>query len=164
MKKDFSKKSRYKPKSRSSRGRWYGAVFAMLILIGGVGFWFSYYKRQTIFSPAISTYAARTQQWMAERKNRLQDNLKKVKRVAVSQDDPPPIQFEFYTALPKMQMNVSAVVEEKTTAVETKTPVSKKLPPKNLASNPRIFDADQLQQALNEEFHPRHSAQTKERE
>lgn len=166
MKKDFSKKSyRHKPKPRSFRVRWYGAVFTIIVLIGGAGFWFVQHKTQPAFSPMISAYATRTQQWISERKNRLQDNLKKVKRVAVSEDDPPPIQFEFYTALPNMQTNMTDLIAKQADAAEKKIPVSKKVPPKKLASNPSIFDADQLQQALNDEFnHPRYSAHKTERE
>lgn len=159
MKKDLKRKSS-KKNSSHSKWRWVligsaSIICCMVILVADL------YREHSLISTFIpsnvSLYVEQMKSWIAERRNHLHKNLEKVKQVAVRKGDPsPPIHFEFYTALPNMQVPIpeSAKSEESVVAAANQshkiTPPIKK-PSVNVA-NTTIFDADRLQRAFKEEL------------
>jgi cell division protein FtsN len=108
--------------------------------------------------PIVSSYVEQMKSWVAERKNHLNKNLEKVKQVAVRKSEPaPPIHFEFYTALPNMQVPLPEMEKNENPIVATAnsglpaTISQIKKTATNISSN-TIFDADRLQRALKEEL------------
>lgn len=159
MKKDFSKK-KSRVKSRMTM-RWYWLA-SFLIVLTGAAFLYVDQRKQNPLVP-IKSYVAYLENWMAERKNHINQNLEKVKRVAVNDENAPPIHFEFYTALPNMQVKVSEPkedVKEKIVIAENKPVATKPLPEKNVVATSAIFDDSKLQHAIEQELnHPRYMIQ-----
>jgi len=111
----------------------------------------------------VKSYVAYFKDWTAEHKNRINQNLEKVKRVAVNDANSPPIHFEFYTALPNMQVKVSEPkdnVKEKIIITENKPVATKVLSEKNVITTSAIFDDTKLQHAIEQELNqPRYMIQ-----
>lgn len=163
MKKDFKRNSSNKQTSRLRR-RWVAVISAASIFIfGGVVLIADQYMQKSFISrvipPIASSYVEQMKNWVAERKNHLHKNLEKVKQVAVRKSEPPPpIHFEFYTALPNMQVplpeteknEIHPVVATANQALPATIPQTKKISTTN--ANTTIFDADRLQRALKEEL------------
>lgn len=108
-KKMFATKKTAKPK----RLRWF--FFASLLLfVLGAGTTFYQYKKILTSDSVIATNFAKISTWIAAHKTHLHDGLAKVKQIASNKDaEDEPIHFEFYTALPNMQVKVNTpIVDE----------------------------------------------------
>lgn len=82
------------------------AVLSILILFSLCALLVSYqYHKNPKNYPAILASITKMTNWVSERKNHLHKNIVKVKQLATSKNpEDVPIHFEFYSALPKMQM------------------------------------------------------------
>lgn len=77
-------------------------VGGILLLV--VTFTFFFLQHHAIKSPFTSIKL-----WFSERKNHLKTSFVKVKKIAISEKKPAlPVHFEFYTALPNMQVTVDS--------------------------------------------------------
>jgi hypothetical protein len=150
MKKDFIRKKAYK--KRSSRVRWPMVIMIGVIVLFGAGFWKDQHSAQPKLLPMLSAQMTRAKVWMTERKEYLHNDIEKVKRIAVNSEEAPPVQFEFYNALPNMQVAISAPSVE---TPKKKIIIHKPSENKKLAANSTIFDADRLQRAFDEEMKER---------
>lgn len=112
MDKDFSRKKL--SVSRTAKSRWRLLVL-ILILVGGVGIFF---LSSILHGPAfLASFYSQARVWLVERKANLQHGLakkiEKPKTPLVSKHDAePPIHFEFYSALPNMQVSVPSMAVE----------------------------------------------------
>lgn len=173
MKKDNAKRKFATKQSKSAtRWKWLWTVLAcvMAVFICGIGF-FSYYPinpsmKSSLLSAKVSSYYAQANSWMTERKQRLHQNIEKVKQIAVNQKDAnQDIHFEFYSALQNMQVNVpgtspaatisqSAANNNITKLAENAIkPSVKAASDNNNVVGQSIFNAEKLQLALKNEFH-----------
>jgi len=171
MKKDNAKrKFATKQSKRAARWKWLWTILAcvMAVFVCGIGF-FSYYPintpmKSSLLSAKVSSYYAQANSWMTERKQRLHQNIEKVKQIAVNQKDAnQDIHFEFYSALQNMQVNVPAASHSATTnqpaannnitkLAENVIKPSVKAAPDNNNVGQNIFNAEKLQRALKNEF------------
>lgn len=111
MDKDF----RYKNSNanRNVKKRWFLLLIALISVGGGAGFLFyEYTHQQSVLAP----FFARINTWIVDHKTNLQKGLAAkgiIKSNAVSkQDTESQIHFEFYNALPNMQVNVAMAVAD----------------------------------------------------
>lgn len=95
-----------KRKSSAPHWRILGIAVLALSLAGGAG-WVTYQHRER-----AEQYMAQAKTWLAERRSHLRDNLSKVKKIAADNNADQEVHFEFYTALPTMQVQVSAADTE----------------------------------------------------
>lgn len=106
MKKDFAEKD-FVPKKASraaDKKGWRVACIAMVMLFLCLAGFFSYNKPSS-FSPIISSSFSQLKFWVSECKRRFQQKVVKVKQAVVNKNPiEPDIHFEFYTALPNMQI------------------------------------------------------------
>ncbi|VVC75092.1 hypothetical protein AQUSIP_03680 [Aquicella siphonis] len=181
MKKDFAKKRlAVRPANRAERTlRYWATAFVVVLLIaGGSGFYVSRQHPDWAGIPRLSSAFTQMQAWVVERKSRLSRDIKKVRQLAASKQEPQAIHFEFYTELPSMKVPVpvvekgqDAVVPVSVTSVGTGKSVSagtqessarrlnhaaataqvaERMPrPQTGAA---IFNAEQLHRELTEEF------------
>lgn len=114
--------------------------------IGGLGFVAFQYKKYPEKFPMLTAYFAQVSDWVAEHRNKSNKN-KKPKQMASNQEqNEKQIHFEFYTALPNMQMKVSESLD-----VAEKAPATMKAhvgKPIRQAQNKTIFNADDLEKEL----------------
>jgi hypothetical protein len=80
-------------------------IFFAVLLSGALLLIFEY-KRVLSICSAVSGYSSRVMIWMAERKTHLHHGLKEVKQINETDSTEQPVHFEFYTALPTMQVSV----------------------------------------------------------
>jgi hypothetical protein len=76
---------------------------AVLICAVACYAWLRYHPQNQM---QVTASFSRMKTWVSERKTHLNQGLVKVKRLAANKDVPPEIHFEFYTALPGMQVKV----------------------------------------------------------
>lgn len=163
MKKDFARKRVAANQTiRSSQHLVKAGVISVSIavVLGGAG-WFTYrYLQAPEAFPRVAAYVERSQEWLSQHNTRLHQNIEKVKKIASNKPDAtPPIHFEFYTALPHMQVKLpdAAKEEDESTppsanpVITAESVVSNK-PLKPSSGTKPIFDADQLQRAFGEEL------------
>lgn len=162
MKKDFARKrvaANQAIQDRQLRRTWV-FVFALVAILLGSLLWFGY-QYQSLSAQGthkMTAYVAQMQQWMTERKTRLHDKVDSVKKIVTHKLDPnPPIHFEFYTALPHMQIKLSDASKtegsaRRINATMTADSVVNRKPVKQPVVSAGIFDANQLQRALHEEL------------
>ncbi len=107
MKKELAtKRIAGKTTAHTKRMWWWVMILAVLVLVISAGSFFVYKKRLPVF-PVVSAYVMRVKTWIAERKVRLHQGITKVKQIAVNKNEAEPaIHFEFYTALPNMQVTI----------------------------------------------------------
>lgn len=90
--------------------RWQMALLAGLAaaVVGGAVIYFCLHKSGVQTGTLVSSYVSRFRGWVGERKTHLNHGLDKVKKLAANKTEAEPqIHFEFYTALPKMQVKVA---------------------------------------------------------
>jgi len=172
MKKDNAKR-KFSAKQLSKNGvhakwLWTAVLCLMAALVSGIGF-LSYYPinsamKSSLLSAKVSSYYINMNTWVAERKQRLHQNMEKVKQIAVNRKDVnPDIHFEFYTALQNMKVSVpdsNATAIQQPTANNNITKLAENVikPSAKAASDNHsvaaqsIFDAEKLQLALKNEF------------
>ncbi|MFZ2315193.1 MAG: hypothetical protein WAW86_06000 [Gammaproteobacteria bacterium] len=126
MRKDFKNRNATRRRTPAqNRGRW-------VILAGSLG-------GLLVVSGLIAAFSMRPelmQHWVNASRHHLHQDIAKVKELAAKQKEgPPPIHFEFYTALPKMQ-------------VGSALPVSKPQPAPVAKIKPVIVSANELEQEL----------------
>jgi cell division protein FtsN len=109
MRKDYSTRQRAMTRRPKQTGKRWIVLVALIALLGaGLSVAVYQYKNHTLTTSVITTYANRFKTWIAEHRHHLQQGLVKVKQLATTKPEDQPIHFEFYTALPKMQVTVSA--------------------------------------------------------
>jgi flagellar basal body-associated protein FliL len=122
---------------QNKRFLWIVVVVGMTLLLGAI--LFVYYPRSASnHTGFFSTYYTQIKAWMADRRGHLTKKASQPKHVLAKQhESEPQIHFEFYTALPNMQVNGgSPTLAEKI----PHAPVSK--------TNMDVASADELEQEL----------------
>lgn len=126
MKKDFKNRNATRRRTPAqNRGRWliFAGSLCGLLVVGGL-------------IAAFSMRPQLMQHWVSASRHHLHQDLVKVKQLAAKKKEgPPPIHFEFYTALPNMQ-------------VGNALSVSKKPAPAPVIKKPVIVSANELEQEL----------------
>ncbi|EKD70448.1 MAG: hypothetical protein ACD_46C00533G0009 [uncultured bacterium] len=153
MKKEYSHRYAVKRSRAGSRNRFKLLIsIAVIIFIGAVSFYvYRYYPEKLTMA---GEYAKRLSAWAGEYRQHWRQKLVKVKELAQSNDAPPPeIHFEFYSALPNMQMNAADIVQDEKNQTRTKT-IKKKKSGKSLAENTAIVDAEELENDISEQIQP----------
>lgn len=150
MKKDFAKKKFAAKQSNSILQKKWMVLFSFIVILaGGAGFYLYQPKSAVLATNKLSSYYQSANQWVVERKTHLQNNLVKVKQIAVAKKDAKQeIHFEFYTTLQNMQVPVPDTNVQINDTHSVANIAAKKKP----AKSHTIFDADKLQMALNDEF------------
>lgn len=147
MRKDFAKKDFTKQVTHTTEKKWPWTlcIVVMVLFICLAGF-FSYNKSPT--SSLLSSYVAHVKTWIAERKARLHHEVVKAKQVVVNKNDSEPeIHFEFYTALPNMQITVSGPFTNEKSR-DSNTNLAIKMASKQMA----IFDEEQIEREFSAEY------------
>ena len=130
-----------KKKDEKSTRLFITIVFCMLLLLGVVFLVYQYRKPPRGF-PAISAYTHKLKAWMSERKSHLQQGLKEKTiqkpKLAHKNELREPVHFEFYTALPNMQMAPRELAE--------KVPV----PSHDVKASQTIINAEELEREFAE--------------
>lgn len=121
------------------RRRWILIACVFVILIGGICFSLSIAKRHPERFAEFSQHVAKVKQWFVERKGRLQNRLDKkistIKELSANKDANQDVHFEFYTALPAMQISVSHADEK----IQTNSTLTTTEPKKSLVlSTPSV--------------------------
>jgi len=107
MSRNFSKKG-YAAKKPLISWRMGLLLGSLASVLGAVIFIVYLHMRHPQVEILVSAYFSRMKTWVSERKSHLNQGLVKVKRLAANKSDPAPeIHFEFYTALPNMQVKLS---------------------------------------------------------
>jgi len=151
MKKDLKRYSFNKQLSHAKYPRWqWIVVIAMSVFIAAIVviavLHYPLQKTVSSFIPGpIASYAEEIRSWMIERKAHFHKKMETVKQVALRRvDSNPPIQFEFYTALPNMHIPVPEPVKTVSSAMPKSTSKIKK----TIA----VFDAERLQREFKQEL------------
>lgn len=132
----------------SQRMRW--VMLIVLLVCAGSGA-LLYRSRETVL-PVVTASVDHIKQWLAERKNHLNKGLVKVKKLAAANKNEaePQIHFEFYSALPSMQM--SAPVAAENTKATPPSAIASKTPVKKLPHGKSIVDAASIERELSEQI------------
>lgn len=136
-----------KSKRRSvARGRWIAVFFVLII---GFSFLF-YFCYQSSFSFFVSSYTSSFKDWMSKRKKHFYQAKIKVKQLKPNKpiENEPEIHFEFYTALPNMQIPVPDIDLTKNQKIKRNKENKKII----VQSKPVIFNADRLEQEWSAEI------------
>lgn len=155
MKKEFARKKSAMKQSVFGRWRWPISLCLLAFLLVGAGYFILQHQRT---SPWILSYFSRIEAWVAERKQHWQkggarDNTVKAKITTANKNNnsPPPIHFEFYTALPDMQVAVSEPVMQAKTVVTSGSVVSKKSSSSSI-KNVTVVSAEELEQEFSKQL------------
>lgn len=133
MRKNFAEKKIITTKN--SRRRWRVIFLLMLGLVLTMSTVFVVKKQKIIWhSSFLTTYVTRINVWIAARKNSsanslAKQNLDKLKSLTSNKSTPPSIHFEFYTALPNMQV---VIPSQTFVSAEEKSETEKQRPAKSL--------------------------------
>ena len=137
MRRDFARRKLAARRVSPRRGRYrlYGvlATGVALVLIGAaLGY------RQVANAPWVVASVAHVKTWLAERHQHLHQHMTQVKQLAANKPAAEPaIHFEFYTALPNMQVSRAEPL------VQTATPPS---------IAPKVVSAKDVEQALSQQI------------
>src|SRR3990167_7626102 len=120
MKKEFKNK-RY-AKKQISKIQWrIGIAFSIIFSIAI----FTYYNGYTLNFANLNPYISASKAWLTKKPTDLQRNFANAKQVIISKDTESQIHFEFYTALPNMQITPApAIVIAKNTNQAAKKPMN----------------------------------------
>ena len=120
-------------------------LFAVIALVfAGLVYLEYHYKVTSTRFPAVKAYVSRVTSWIAERKSHLHNELSKVKQLAATQNNASQeVHFEFYTALPKMQVTVPEITRQVA-------------PKPAIAANKAIVSVDELEKELASEIEKKH--------
>jgi cell division protein FtsN len=148
MKKDVERKSyaiKQTASAKSTKRRWMLSSLVIITLCAAIIIT-SQYKKPSIVSAKLASYSMRIQNWIAERKNHLHQDIIKVQQIAANKNDnDQQIHFEFYTALPNMQVSVADLSARDDRSAPKVVAVKKTV-------NTAIINADQLERELNSEM------------
>lgn len=99
MDRHYSKKHFVNKRAQQkSRFRWLLLLSVLAVLVGGVAF---------LKSKTLSPYYAKITHWASEQRTQISKSVEKTKQAVTAKNDvPPEVHFEFYTALPNMQVPV----------------------------------------------------------
>lgn len=114
MRRNLAKRG-YAGRRRSHGRRWQtlGLLAVFAAIFAGIGYMGYQVKRATPFGVAVTTHLTDVKTWFANRKNKLHNDIEKVKRIAAKKDpSEQQIHFEFYTALPNMGMRAADQLAE----------------------------------------------------
>lgn len=130
MKKDFSKKHhRYAARANNAGQtpwRWIISMAFIAMLFCG-GFMAFQYKKNPQAYPFLQAYVSKVTLWVESHRKHLRQDMVKVKRLATNKNsEQEEIHFEFYTALPNMQMNLPSEVQADQSAPVKPMPVATK--------------------------------------
>lgn len=117
MKKDFSKQRAVQNKSRLSI--WF-IIFLFILLSFAAGLYVYKSQKPATAYAFLNNYIVRSNAWVAAHKSmfqKVQGSIDKVKQLASDEESDAHVHFEFYSALPDMQME--AAQEQKGMANET---------------------------------------------
>lgn len=131
MRKDFAKRKYTTKKTSPFRWAWWSSGCALIIFFGALSYSFFQYKQGKLNSPSLVSHFASIENWVSARTQHLQkkpvSELKVSKAKSVATAKHPyvqPVHFEFYTALPNMQVMMSdpvlAMKKNDDTVVATK--------------------------------------------
>ncbi len=102
----------------------HGLTVRRLLLISGgilllaVAFFIFKFQSDIMHHPLISAHVAKAEAWVSARKDRIKQEVEKVKQLTSGhQEPPPPIRFEFYTSLPNMRIEPTIEKQQTTTRV-----------------------------------------------
>lgn len=141
MKKKIQKKTAWKST----------VIWTTAIVAAAIGFGVYHYKTAGWDFSALSESVGRVKNWIAAHKNKPHDPRPKVSNKLVAEQ---PLHFEFYTALPTMQLATPETpsIEAKPEAVVVKAPpkIISKVEPKNviITTNTAIVTADEIEREL----------------
>ncbi|RDI41679.1 SPOR domain-containing protein [Aquicella lusitana] len=143
MRRDAAKKN---PRKEPPLKRW--AVFASVFAILGccvAYFAYQHIRANAGFSEG-AVYFSQIKNWFGERKSRLRQDIAKAKQLVKNREKPaePTIHFEFYTALPNMQVTVSEPADK---AEKSKNEI--KMASKR---HPAFLNADELEREFAKEI------------
>ncbi len=128
-------------KKRTANGthdNWQWVISIVMIVLVTAAACFFTYKKPSPIVPFVSSYVTRLKIWITERKAHLHQSIVQAKRLDVNKNEVEhDIHFEFYTALPSMQVTI---------------PDRNAQDNRQLSSNTAIVSVDQLEQELSEEF------------
>lgn len=136
MKTEFKNK-KYSRRSHA-RTKWLIIfIFMLIILLFASGVFIYKHKKPLVLTQIFTSEFNRVKSWLDERKQGWRKNLVKTQPVVNHKDEiKPDIHFEFYTALPRMQIKVQENPK-----------------PENITNDAKIFDAEKLQHSLANEIH-----------
>lgn len=131
-------------------------VFLSVAFFAGLSFFSFQYKQNTLFNSFLSSYFGQVENWIAARKNHLQkgladdeDKAKKKSVIAQKNQSPRPIHFEFYTALPNMQVALPTPIMEVKKPETIKVVAEKKM---QVDKKIAVVSAEELEKELAEHF------------
>lgn len=140
MRREFAKRNYSYKRSSPRNGRRGIVIGVILVLVIGMGFYLHHYKKISIGHSGMSASFSKFKNWVTERKHHINTHVANVKQLVANNNTEQPIHFEFYTALPKMQIKPSD------------TPPKKEVVAKKTENKPVVVaDANEIEQALLEE-------------
>jgi flagellar basal body-associated protein FliL len=134
------KNKKFAKHRQNKRLLWITLATGMTLLVAAMLFIYfpASSSKGTLF---FSHYYTQMKTWMSERRGHLNKKVAKIKPVKIRQNESEPqIHFEFYTALPNMQVNGSHALAEK----DQHPPLSK--------TNLGVASADELEKELSHEL------------
>lgn len=114
MRSDYSQRGKSGKRSgQRLRGRWVLLIVLLLCLLGVLGYYIFQQKKHPEQFPMATAFFTSVKSWFSEHKQQLHQNIESVKQMTKNQETPPEqIHFDFYTALPAMQMPASMAAKE----------------------------------------------------
>lgn len=150
MKKDFSKQYTRRAARATNKGQtlWRWVVMMAMVAVLFCGAFIGYqYKKDPQKYPYLDTYVQQTTNWIAAHRSHLRQDIVKVKRLAANKNtEQEEIHFEFYTALPNMQMNATVQAEPAQTGVAAKPTIT--APVVATVASPANLDTQALEQDI----------------
>jgi len=138
-------KKRYAAR-RNSKATRFRKFFLFSVLLVSLCFGLFAYRYQSHITEleSISQAISHLKSWMADRKTGLNKQVAKAKQLAIRKPEPKPsVHFEFYTALPKMQIEPSHIASDSLKKDQPKQVVNHSKALTNPFNN--VFDAEQLE-------------------
>lgn len=107
MRRDFIKK-----KSAKAGRKWRSIILSTVIGLTVLGLSAVFYKHRIQTIKFVTVSYAEMKAWVTAHRSHVGQQLKAARQIALKEQSPPEIHFEFYTALPKMQINPTDSVKE----------------------------------------------------
>jgi len=124
----------------------------LVSLMSGLGFFVYQVRRQPDQFPLIASGVQRVADWVAARKTHMSEKLEKVGRMAANKEAnnaEQQVHFEFYTALPNMQI---VAMESETSEASVPKKVSPIVPSVAKKVSPIVVSANDLERELSEQL------------
>lgn len=138
----YSNHHRHAAKRSSHHGRRISYLWSLVFVVLLIGAGFYVYKyRSSLPVTGISGYVEKISTWVKDYRGQLKQKIDKAKSLVKDAEAPPPeMHFEFYSALPNMQMNATDAVSQKNQIQEK--PANKKI---ISSANPFAVSAEELE-------------------